>query len=193
MGMGSIAWLQPEWLWRRQVHKLLWYNITQQTKIIFSNVQQPSLYSIVLQTCVQNFFTQASDKFCTYLSKYWLIQILLVAKVWSIFQQFQLTQPVSSLTEIIWILFLDVVRSKDARIRILEEELKAADNEKLTLMHEKETAVKEVQNDFIIIGKTASCLNIRILFFICKVTYAVTITLSSKHYPSSLFKDAPLK
>ena len=42
------------------------------------------------------------------------------------------------------------MRSKDARIRILEEELKAADNEKLTLMHEKETAVKEVQNDFII-------------------------------------------
>ena len=45
------------------------------------------------------------------------------------------------------------MRSKDARIRILEEELKAADNEKLTLMHEKETAVKEVQNDFIIIRK----------------------------------------
>ena len=121
-------------------------------------MQQPSLYSIVLQTCVQNFFTHASDKFYTYLSKpksnlYWLIQILLVAKVWCIFQQFKLTQTVSSLTEIIWILFLDVVRSKDARIRILEEELKAADNEKLTLMHEKETAVKEVQNDFIIIRK----------------------------------------
>ena len=45
------------------------------------------------------------------------------------------------------------MRSKDARIRILEEELKAADNEKLTLMHENETAVKEVQNDFIIIRK----------------------------------------
>ena len=45
------------------------------------------------------------------------------------------------------------MRSKDARIRILEEELKAADNDKLTLMHEKETALKEVQNDYIIIQK----------------------------------------
>lgn len=69
------------------------------------------------------------------------------------FSTIPVNSTVSSLTEIIWILFLDVVRSKDARIRILEEELKAADNEKLTLMHEKETAVKEVQNDFIIIRK----------------------------------------
>ena len=69
------------------------------------------------------------------------------------FSTIPVNSTVSSLTEIIWILFLDVVRSKDARIRILEEELKAADNEKLTLMHEKETAVKEVQNEFIMIQK----------------------------------------
>ena len=86
------------------------------------------------------------------------------------------------------------MRSKDARIRILEEELKAADNEKLTLMHEKETAVKEVQNDFIIIRKDCILLEYQnLVIHLQSDIYAVTITLSFKHYPSSLFKDAPLK
>ena len=49
------------------------------------------------------------------------------------------------MTLFIVILFLDVVRSKDARIRILEAELKAADDEKLALIHERDTAVKEVE------------------------------------------------
>ena len=83
------------------------------------------------------------------------------------------------------------MRSKDARIRILEEELKAADNEKLTLMHEKETAEKEVQCDFIIIWK--DCMLLEYQNLVLQFIYAVTITLSFKHYPSSLFKDAPLK